>query len=849
MTDPAEPAWTFARRPLGRGDAIALLAWTAAIVAFFWDAVSFRGAFFYFDISEINLPYRHFFAEELKAGRFSRWCPDLYCGLPLFSESQAGYLHPLKYLLYPWLPTWQAFNLDTVLSVWLTGLGTYGWLRRHVGPAGALTGAAVLGLGGFTWAHLIHTSMTNALASVPFALWALETAWAGGRLRGVALGAVALACQVFAGHLQDTLFTAGLIGAYGLYRATTERGRGRRAFAIGAAVGLVGLGVMLAAVQWIPSKELLDRSPRAGGLTWEDLTYGSWSPELLPSLVVREAFGTRARDTDWMDGFYPYHEMNAYLGVTALALAVLGARGAARDRWGAFWIVLAGLGGILMLGRFTCLFDRMHQIPIVGSSRIPVRFHLWVTVAVAALAAMGVDRLARAEFGRVRLRAGVGLVLGMAAVSALMLAAVYAPSWSNPNRFAQPSQQLRNGWLGRELAVGSARTGLLALLAYAAAVRAAREVDPARRGRFAAALPAIVILDLLGAHWPDAPTVDPRYWTDPPETVLKLRADPTFVRTFGIAADTAGTPGYASKPIDLLAVRDPLGWSLPAAFGLASAIGETPMHSRRLTEYFDRSAVTGGRYDIEGVTHWTTGRRQDGLPYTPERSGSALIYRNPNALPRARVMGRPAFAADDRAALDRFSELGAEARTRPIIEDPGRPPTGDARGSARIAVDLPERVEVDVEVDPGGGPGYLILADTFDPGWSAQVDGRPTPIFPAYLAFRAVRLEPGRHRVVFTYRPAGVVAGLAATAVGIVLAIAAIAVPRRWTTPGPDHGPLEWRRGWTWGYLAILVIIVAGSAVRVERGGSVRLHPRWAGSVHQFTWGAGIGVMRPPPRR
>ncbi len=34
--------------------------------------------------------------------------------------------------------------------------------------------------------------------------------------------------------------------------------------ALGMAVVLVGLGVLLSAVQWIPSKELLDRSPRAG---------------------------------------------------------------------------------------------------------------------------------------------------------------------------------------------------------------------------------------------------------------------------------------------------------------------------------------------------------------------------------------------------------------------------------------------------------------------------------------------------------------------------------------------------------------------------------------------------------
>ena len=75
-------------------------------------------------------------------------------GLPLYSESQAGYLHPLKYLLYPWLATWKAFNLDTVLSVWLTGVGDLRLAAAARRAAGALTGAAVFGLSGFVWAHL-----------------------------------------------------------------------------------------------------------------------------------------------------------------------------------------------------------------------------------------------------------------------------------------------------------------------------------------------------------------------------------------------------------------------------------------------------------------------------------------------------------------------------------------------------------------------------------------------------------------------------------------------------------------------------------------------------------------------
>ena len=67
--DPRPWSWTPAPRPIGRGDALALLAWTAAIVAFFWDVVALKAALFYFDVTEINLPYRDFFAGELKAGR------------------------------------------------------------------------------------------------------------------------------------------------------------------------------------------------------------------------------------------------------------------------------------------------------------------------------------------------------------------------------------------------------------------------------------------------------------------------------------------------------------------------------------------------------------------------------------------------------------------------------------------------------------------------------------------------------------------------------------------------------------------------------------------------------------
>ncbi|MDR3639449.1 MAG: YfhO family protein [Isosphaeraceae bacterium] len=840
-----EPVWVPDPQPWGRGDLLAILAWTVALVVVFWNAVTLRGAFFFFDVSEINYPYRAFFARELCAGRFSRWCPDLYCGLPLYSESQAGYLHPLKYLLYPWLAAWKAFNLDTVLSVWLTGLGTYGWLRRHVGSAGALTGAAVFGLGGFVWAHLIHTSMINALLSVPLAVWALESAWETGRLRSAALGALALACQVFAGHLQDTILTAGLLGAYGLYRGLTERRASARLGAFGMAVGLIVLGIGLSAVQWVPSKKLLDRSPRAGGMAWEDVTYGSWSPELLPALVVREAYGTRARDTDWMDGFFPYHEMNAYMGLIALALAVVGGA-AVRDRWVAFWVVVVGVGGVLMLGRYTFLFDVLHRIPVVGSSRIPVRFHLWVSLAVAALAAVGVDRLARP--GLVSLRRAERFVIVLLACAVPILAFVYMPAWTERGRWKSAYNLAQFTWLGRELVWGVSRTAVTSALAWAAARSAVSTARPRRRLCLAACLPALLLVDLVGAHWYDAPTVAPAYWAVPPASARLVQSDPLYDRLYGICDFSSGEPGYVERQIDYMAVRDALDWSLPAAWNLRSARGETPIISSRISTYSSHTKIGIGRFDIEGVTHVIVGNRAKHR-FEPVYGrglnvGSATVFRNLRALARARLMGRPVYVADQEAAGAALEELGPLARERLVVEDPDRPlaETTEVQGNARITRDEPEHVAVETDAE---GAAYLVLADTFDPGWSATLDGRPVPIRPAFAAFRAVALPAGKHTISFSYVPEGFQLGLAVSLASLACALGALLWPGALLALEPEHRLLDWPRFWpVWGLVAILAVVLA-SAVAVTPSGRVALHPRWGKGFHRFTWGAGIEAIRP----
>jgi hypothetical protein len=65
-------------------------------------------------------------------------------------------------------------------------------------------------------------------------------------------------------------------------------------------------------------------------------------------------------------------------------------------------------------------------------------------------------------------------------------------------------------------------------------------------------------------------------------------------------------------------------------------------------------------------------------------------------------------------------------------------------GTARVVLLAADRVVVDVDLSQ---PGYLVTTDSYDDGWRASVDGRPAALLRANVAFRAVELPPGRHRV------------------------------------------------------------------------------------------------------
>jgi uncharacterized membrane protein YfhO len=59
------------------------------------------------------------------------------------------------------------------------------------------------------------------------------------------------------------------------------------------------------------------------------------------------------------------------------------------------------------------------------------------------------------------------------------------------------------------------------------------------------------------------------------------------------------------------------------------------------------------------------------------------------------------------------------------------------------------------------GPGLLVLAQSFDPGWTARLDGNARAVFRVNHAQMGVVLPPGAHFIEFRHAARGFAAGVA----------------------------------------------------------------------------------------
>jgi Bacterial membrane protein YfhO len=382
-----------------------------------------------------NVPLRVAVANLLHAGYLPLWNPYIFCGMPLFGAAQAGVLFPLNWF-YLAFSAPVATNLMMLSTYAVAALGAYLYARRSgASIAGAVATSLVWQWSAFMVAKVGQTNVVQTAALLPWVLWAIDGyGMSGKRARGVLLAAL-VALQVFAGHQQTFAYSFLLAVAYAVIMARTASGRVRTSYLW--SLGLLTAGVAVAAVQILPTIELLRNSIRAAA------SYDFFSSFSMPPRFVLTFFAPFIMGGG--DGRLfraPYigpafaGEYIAYVGAATLMLALVSLL-LKPDGRTKFWALVAGVCLALAFGRFLPLglYKLVYYVPVLNLFRVPARHLMEVEFALAVLAGRGLTAIASSPRSAKVLRL-VGAAGGLVFLLTCLTGSCWRPSGFQLGRVA-----------------------------------------------------------------------------------------------------------------------------------------------------------------------------------------------------------------------------------------------------------------------------------------------------------------------------------------------------------------------------------------------------------------------------
>ncbi len=749
-----------------------------AALAFYFPLVFQGRALVDYDAFVYFYPQRVHLARSLLSGQIPLWNPDLFLGVPFLANPQTAVLYPLSWL-FVLGPVHAIYTVQLVVHGFLAAIFTYLLARRSFGvlPLAAAVGGLAYAFGGFAVGQSGHLNQISAAAWLPGLLLAYACFQDTRSPRWIALGALALAMQLLAGHPQETYMTLIVLALFGVVTAPWGR-PSRLVRVVLGGVAMCALGAALAAAQLLPTLELTPLSIRGQGVNWKDAVAGSL-PSYLSIRALFPPFWVRVPNTEFL----------GYAGATAITLGLLAVM-IGRVRPVIFGALVCGLGLFLALGENNGFYPLIFaSVPGFDTFRVPARWLLLWEFGAAVLAGVGADWIGRGAVVWLRRPS----VLVRAVIVAAIVMAGLAWQMHEGEEFAQrrtpamwallAAATLAAGALPH---LGRSTLSLVVVVGLAGGeLWAAADASPARQSP-PAVFSAGETVDWLRAHGV----------TDAERLVSLARpeyvpvVEPTLRAGLGdLAEPLVYSLIVAQKWHDTLTPNVPLQYSLNTADGydggvlplsrwvsLASLVVAEPRPDGVLLSRLDR--LPDDRVlDLLGVRYVVA---NSGLAARPDLPimvdfGDLAIFARLVPVPRDLVVFSTASASDDGQALARMRDASFDPNREVVLHD-GEPaltgsvpamavtPDASRAGYWRAHVSLAEA-------------GWLVQREAWYPGWRARVDGQDVPVVRADVLYRAVSLSAGAHDVEIYFESAAFVHGMWVTFGGLVIVALLLAAP------------------------------------------------------------------------
>ncbi len=781
--------------PGGWRGALPLLLIALLLALLFADVLLGDRTLYFRDIYNNHLPLKALQAGQILAGTVPLWNPGLSGGQPLLANLNLFTFHPST-LLFLALDPVSAVNWTVFLQLLLAGWSSFLLARRMGwGEAGALFTSLAFTLSGYMLSLGNLLNMLNSAAWLPLTAW-LFLGWRRNRSPLAGAGCLlSLAVQLLGGDPGMVLATLLLLALLVFRRESADGPERPRWRELASVAGLSLAAAGLCGLQLLPFLELLRQTVRGWGFTFRGATFWSTHPLRLVELHLPAFFGdvdSTVAGALWghrlFDDGYPLI-LSIYAGQAVLLFAAAALLRLRRDRDALLFGLLLVAGLVLSLGGHTPLYRLVYALPVAGGMRFPSRFLILVTLALALLAGKAFGRLAGGSSSGVaedrslsRLFLGA---MGWSVAAALLLGVIALRDDWAVGLMARAAEVDPAVPALRDTLAGVLGRGLLAQLCLfgSAALAWAALAGRLRRPVCAAFVLTLLAADLClfgaGVNF----RTDRSFFASEPPAAEAIRAAAGhrgLVRVYREDKPQGFRIDPPSKEKEWICLWDRSLLSPPS--GLLLGIGydlgvTTDLLSPRATAEAARRMHRGGlrerqlMWDLCSVDY-LLGFDGPGLPgRTPVyrtsdfSTISMLVQRNDLALPRARLVPSALYVEEgdefDALFAAGFDPLGQVLLSGHTADRTPPPPQtadgGEIRGSCRIVLDTPDRVEVAVE---SGQPAWLVLADSWFPGWEAEVDGVRRPVLRANGLHRAVRVEPQNRTVTFSYRPGSWRAGL-----------------------------------------------------------------------------------------
>ncbi len=195
-----------------------------------------------------------------------------------------------------------------------------------------------------------------------------------------------------------------------------------------------------------------------------------------------------------------------------------------------------------------------------------------------------------------------------------------------------------------------------------------------------------------------------------------------------------------------------ISWRAPTLGGIHGAFPDVwrPVFENQLTRYFQVLRAFGVVFYASDSKSPADSRIFERV--SPE--GTDPVYRILGALGRAYTVPQVVLLEDDQKVSESMAGRGFLPENIAFTTDPeaaGNYP-GSSNCRLRWVEDQPDHLAIETKCSQ---PSFLVVADTYFPGWEAWVDGKKVPIHRINLLLRGMPVPAGLHLVQLSFTPEG----------------------------------------------------------------------------------------------